>query len=519
MMNAEILDVVKRKGLLLEKEIYDILNSFQDTTLALKFLEQIEQISGKRMITRSVLKGNVDYVQNFVDNLESEKKNDAEKVFFRLGISLEITGSVPVAPAEAKKQNFKVFYSETLPDKKLEVKDFVGHFRSRYQQLQRILMARRELQNGLVSINKISSERSVLSIIGIVTEKNVTKNKNLILTVEDLTGMIKVLVKYDRKELFTKAEELLIDDVVGIKASGSRDILFAQDIVFPDSILENNVRFEEDYSIGFISDLHCGNLKHLKKSFQKFLDWLNTNDKNALKIKYLFFVGDNVDGAGIYPGQEADLELNNMVDQYKLLASYIKQVPKRITMFMCPGQHDACRVAEPQPLISKKYASELYEIENLILVTNPTLVKLIENEKEFKVLMYHGASVHTFINGIKELRDAKAHSCPAKVIRHMLKRRHLAPPHSQVVYIPNINSDPLVIPEIPNVLCTGEVHRLDIENYNGTLGITGSCWQSQTSFEEKVGNIPDPCKVPVLNLKSKELKIFYFGDEEEVGSK
>jgi DNA polymerase II small subunit/DNA polymerase delta subunit B len=34
-----------------------------------------------------------------------------------------------------------------------------------------------------------------------------------------------------------------------------------------------------------------------------------------------------------------------------------------------PGQHDAVRVAEPQPLISKKYAPELYEIENLVLVT------------------------------------------------------------------------------------------------------------------------------------------------------
>ena len=88
--------------------------------------------------------------------------------------------------------------------------------------------------------------------------------------------------------------------------------------------------------------------------------------------------------------------------------------------------------------------------------------------------------------------------------------------HSSVVYIPSSERDPLVISEIPDVLCTGEVHRLDIENYNGILIITGSCWQGQTPFEERVGNIPDPAKVPVLNLKTRELKILDFGDESEV---
>ena len=130
--------------------------------------------------------------------------------------------------------------------------------------------------------------------------------------------------------------------------------------------------------------------------------------------------------------------------------------------------------------------------------------------------MYHGASIQSFINEIKELRVMKAHKTPAKAVRHMLKRRHLAPSHADVVYIPNADKDPMVIGEVPDVLCTGEVHRLDIENYNGTLIITGSCWQAQAPFEEKIGNIPDPCKVPVLNLKSRELKIFDFTDEEEM---
>jgi DNA polymerase II small subunit len=82
-----------------------------------------------------------------------------------------------------------------------------------------------------------------------------------------------------------------------------------------------------------------------------------------------------------------------------------------------------------------------------------------------------------------------------------------------------MEKDPLVIEEVPDVLCTGEVHRLDIENYNGTLIITGSCWQSQTDFEEKVGNIPDPSKVPLLNLKTRELKVLDFSEGEEEAQK
>ena len=42
-----------------------------------------------------------------------------------------------------------------------------------------------------------------------------------------------------------------------------------------------------------------------------------------------------------------------------------------------------------------------------------------------------------------------------------------------------------------------------------------SCWQTQTAFEEKVGNQPDYCKVPVLNLKTKEIKILDFEDEND----
>jgi DNA polymerase II small subunit len=513
-MNPEVMKTIRERGLLLEKEIYDLVNSLESVDVARSLLMNLERISGQKIITKTTLSKNVEFVHNFF--LGKGDTTTAQRIFIKLGLSVEVTKH---REEDIKKpldtHNFKIFYSETKPDKKLEVGDFVGHFRARYQQLQKILMQRPDLQN-LVSINKISGNRQQIDIIGAVIEKRHTKNKNLMVKFEDSTGIINILFRADKVDLTVKANELQLDDIVAVKCTGSSEMLFANEIYYPDAYIQEKIKFNEDYNIAFISDVHCGSDRHLEKSFERFLEWINSDNEDARKIKYLFIVGDNIDGVGVFPGQERVLKLKSMKKQYEMLASYLERIPKRVIMFMCPGQHDASRVAEPQPIIDRKYSEPLYNIENLILVTNPTMVKLIEENKEFKVLMYHGASIHNFISEIPELREMKAHKCPAKAVKHMLKRRHLAPTHSDAIYIPNADKDPMVIQEVPDVLCTGEVHRLDIENYNGVLIITGSCWQAQTPFEEKVGNIPDPAKVPVLNLKTRELKVYDFGIEEEI---
>ncbi|MBS3091482.1 metallophosphoesterase [Candidatus Pacearchaeota archaeon] len=520
-MNPEILKIIREEGLLLEKEIFDILDNFPDVNLARDFLLNIEKISGQKIITKSLLNKNFEYVKAIISKFPGENKELVEKVFVKLGFMIEIKKeSLIIDKKEEEKKilnapNYQIFYSTVKNDKKIKVEDFVGNFRSRYHQLQRILMQRQELQN-LVAINKIGNERKSYSIIGIVKEKRKSKNNNFIIKMEDLTGEIAVLVKVDKFGVFEKADELLLDEVIGIRASGDREMLFVHDIIFPDAFIYEKVKFNEDIAIGFLSDIHAGGMKHLQKSFENFLEWINSEDEYAKKIKYLFIAGDNVDGVGVFPGQEHLLKLKSLKEQYRLLAFYLKKIPKQITIFMCPGQHDAVRLAEPQPVIGRKYGEALYDIENLVLVSNPAMIKILEGNKEFKIMMYHGDSIHSFIHGIKELRETKAHKTPARAVKHMLKRRHLFPIHGEAVYIPDINKDNLVISEIPDLFCTGEVHKVDVENYNNILIITGSCWQGMTSHEEKVGNIPDPCKVPIFNLKTRELKILDFGVEEEL---
>src|SRR3989344_4298850 len=210
-MNPEILKLVREKGILLEKEVLEVLDGIGNPIIAQGFLEKLVQISGQRMITKSILTQNIGYVNQVVQALSGAEKGSVENVFIKLGINLEITREKvsniidSSIIKEGKKEeikvenNYQVFYAGTKTEKKLRIEDFIGHFRMRYQQLQRILMQRPDLSN-LYSIGKIGNERSSLSIIGIVVEKRVTKNGNLIITLEDLTGKINVLVKQDKKE-------------------------------------------------------------------------------------------------------------------------------------------------------------------------------------------------------------------------------------------------------------------------------------------------------------------------------
>jgi len=411
----------------------------------------------------------------------------------------------------------KIISSNIIPYKRIEVKDFVTHFKNRYNFFKDILRERKELDN-LISINKIGTNRN-FSIIGIVFGKRITKNKNIIFEVEDLTGKVKVLASQDKDLLLKKAKEVVPDDVIGIKCSGSGDFIYANDIFFPDSYITEKRKSEEEGYALFISDMHVGSKLFLEEKFMRFLSWIRGEDvddstrEKINKIKYIFAVGDNVDGVGIYPGQEPLLKIKDLKEQYKKLAEYLKMIPSHIKIILCPGQHDAVRVPEPQPAIDSEFAKDLSEMKNVYLVSNPAMVEIdcTEKKKGFKVLMYHGASIiRNWIDEVEELRLGHAHLNPSKVGKYMLRHRHLSPTHSSNVYVPNEKEDMLIIKETPDIVLTGDLHKADVDIYNNTLIIACSCWQSTTPFEEKVGNQPDPCKVPMLNLKTRELKILDF---------
>jgi len=521
-MGENILKLFIERGFLLDREMLEFFNELKNEDIAREIIDKIALVAKKKVITKSLISENFDKLRPVLFELEGDKKKLVERFFVNVSISVEVKKEVVVEEKEIKRSPIKIISSPILTSQKLEVKDFVRHFRNRYSFIKGLLQSRSELEN-LTSIDKIKGGNRVISIIGIVNKKTVTKNKNIILEVEDLTDSAKLLINQNREEVFEKAKEILVDDVIGFKCSGNKDFLFVNDLFYPDSYVKERHRSDEEVYALFTSDIHIGSSMFLQNNFEKFIDWLACKDGDREqmelinKIKYLFIVGDNVDGVGIYPGQEKFLAIKDIKEQYKKLAEYFKKIPNHISIIMCPGQHDGVRVAEPQPPVGVDFGEPLQNIPNLYLVSNPSVIDIEgKNGKQgIRVLMYHGASMHPIINEIEELRLVNAHRTPTKAVKHLLLRRHLSPMHGANVYIPNADEDPMLIREVPDIVATGDLHRTDIDKYNGILLIAGSCWQSITPFEEKVGNIPDPCKVPMLNLKTGALKILDFTEEPE----
>jgi len=519
-MNEEKLKYFAKKGFLLNPEIINLFVSINDNDISEKILNNIFLISGNRMITKNIILKNFNQIKNFVHTTYPEKK-EIFNTFFINELTIKKLGLEETKKEADKPKNtypdFKILSSNIISCKKIEVKDFVAHFRNRYVFFKDILKERKEL-NNLISIDKIGNNRD-FSVIAMVSKKRVTKNKNIFLDIEDFTGKTTALINKDKAELFEKAKEIVLDDIIGLRCSGGKEMAFVNEIVFPEAHINEKKKLEEESYALFISDIHLGSTRFLEKNFMRFIDWLNGDcsdeqRKKLEKIKYLFITGDNVDGVGVYPGQEEMLSIKNVKNQYLKLAEYLKKIPKHIKIFLCAGQHDAVRLPEPQPPIDEEFGGEITKIDNLYLVSNPASIEIgcVKNKEGVNVLMYHGASMHGWIDELESLRLEKANHNPSKIIKHILKHRHLSPIHSANVYIPSEKGDALIIKTIPDIIATGDMHRTDVDIYNNILIICGSCWQSITPFEEKVGNIPDPCKVPMLNLKTREMKILDFSE-------
>lgn len=540
-------DVVKcclKRGFLLEAELANLLKEIYkiDKDLSIYLLDILHNIKKDKFLTKNLFSEHLSKILIILENytlknkdretalttcLEIIKKrfsatgcvHTPEEDVMKLSIAKEAEKKNSIGPLlrDKKEGAVQVIESYNLPTRKILVGDFVKHFRNRFLVFKNFLQERANLRN-LISINKISGQKQNVSIIGIVFNKRWTKNKNLLLEVEDLTGRINLLVNASKEDILKKAKGILLDEVVGFRCTGTHEILFVNDIVFPETKNLNIKNSPNEVYAAFISDVHTGSKRFLEKNFRKFVKWLNAeigSEKQkeiASKVKYLFVVGDTVDGVGVTPGQEELLEIFDIKQQYEKLAELLGGLRKNINIILSPGQHDCVRVAEPQPPLDKNIASSLYNLPNIFLVSNPAWVNIAasKNFPGFNVLMYHGASFHSFINDIEELRFSNAHHNPTKIIRYVLQKRHLAPTHSSVLYIPSPKEDPLIIHKIPDIITTGEMHRSEIARYNNILCIQCSCWQTTTLFEEKIGNEPDPCKVPILNLKTSQVSMLDF---------
>jgi DNA polymerase II small subunit len=425
---------------------------------------------------------------------------------------------------EENKINFEnsieiVFTFENNPSK-YKLDDFTKIFRSRYRFLENILRNRPELQS-ILPISRIlqKKEKETVSLIGLVDEIRTTKNGHFIITLEELTGKIKILISKNNKDLFEKAKDLVVDEIIGVNGKLGDNIIFAEKVVWPDLPSNREMKTSNtEEAAAFLSDLHFGSKQFLHKEFNRFLNWIKGDTGNeaqrslAKKVKYVFIAGDLVEGIGIYPSQREELEIDDIRVQYSEFTKLLKQIPVEKKIIICPGNHDVVHIAEPQEVFYQDYAQDLMEMPNVIVVSNPGMVN-IGKTKEFSgfdVLMYHGYSFDYYVSNVESIRNNGGYHRADLIMKFLLQRRHLAPSFKSTPYYPGFDEDPLLIKKIPDFFLTGHIHYSKVANYKGVTMICGSCWQDKTDFQEKLGHDPEPGRVPVVNLKTRDVKILKF---------
>ncbi len=417
-------------------------------------------------------------------------------------------------------KDVKIIKSYKEVGRKRKVDDFIAYFNTRYQRLKEILQKKQELQEA-ISIKRVldKTEKENITIIGMVYEKNLTKNNNIMLTLEDPTGRINVVVNNRKSDLFRIAQDCVCDEVIGLVGACGSNVIFANSIVLPEIPPTKELKKgpNDCYAV-FTGDQHVGADQFLREKFDNFIAWLNCEvgseeqKEIAKKTKYLFLVGDLVDGVGIHPAQFDQLEIKDVKEQYSKLAEELQKIPGSIEIVVCPGNHDALRLMEPQPSLNYDYAGKLQEMPNVHMVSNPAVVNIdsTENFDGFDILLYHGASFHYYAENVASISSEGGATRADLIMKFLLQKRHLAPEHTSVTYSPRAEEDPLLIESVPDFFITGHIHRSTISTYRNITLVNCSCWIGMTDFQEKVGLVPEPGRAVAVNLRTRETKVIKF---------
>ena len=243
-------------------------------------------------------------------------------------------------------------------------------------------------------------------------------------TLDDDTGSVSILaLSPDARKA---ASEIALDQCVIADVEAVQGRLMLKNVIQPDIPLRVASTSKKTVYAVFLSDLHIGSNKFLEGAFQRFLDWIagrgrisEEDEEIVRRLKYVVIGGDVVDGVGVFPNQEYELTERDVYKQYEMVAQKLKLVPKNLQMFVIPGNHDATRQALPQPMIPKKYATSLYEAENLTMLGDPCFFKL----NGVSILAYHGRSLDDVLATTPGLSYQK----PEDAMKVLLRARHLAP--------------------------------------------------------------------------------------------
>ena len=382
-----------------------------------------------------------------------------------------------------------------------EYDDFVDVFRDRFERLSNQLRGR--VNHRPTDTLEAMGGNSDAAIVGMVNDIRSTASGHWLIELEDTSGTFPCLVMKDR-EFADLVDELLLDEVIAVEGTLADDggILFVDSLYFPDvpRTFEPSTA-DRHVQAALISDVHVGSQEFMEDAWNRFANWLHT--EAAESVEYLLIAGDMVEGVGIYPDQDDELDIVDIYDQYEAFAEHLKSIPGDIEIIMIPGNHDAVRLAEPQPGFDEELRN-IMSAHDARITSNPSTVTV----EGVSVLMYHGVSLDEII---AEFPDEKAtYEEPEKPMYHLLKKRHVAPQYGGHMRLAPEEKDYLVIDEVPDIFHTGHVHKLGYGKYRNVLAINSGCWQAQTDFQKSVNIDPDSGYAPIVDLDTLDTTIRKF---------
>lgn len=384
-----------------------------------------------------------------------------------------------------------------------KITDFAKLFRDRYERIAELLKRRQELRN-VVPLKRLKKMSGELSAIGIVSEIRKGKNGGTVVEIEDESNRAILYIPQD----MNVSPPLVEDEVVGVTGKmGGKGLIVAQNVVRPDISFHRERKYADSEGfVACVSDIHIGSKTFLRDEWKEFIKWLNGEIGNARqkevakKVKCIVIPGDIVDGIGIYPHQEEDLEIENFYEQYMSLAEEMEGIPEHIKIIFQPGNHDAVRAPLPQPALDKE-VQDIFSHLNALFVGNPCCLRIDGVE----ILLYHGQSIQDFATHAHMDQNK-----PTEIMKCMLQMRHMAPVYGDNTPLAPEIHDYLMIDRVPDVFVTGHMHTTAVERYRGVLLISASAWQSQTEYQKMMNFSPDPAKVPLVNLKNCQATVMDF---------
>jgi len=301
-------------------------------------------------------------------------------------------------------------------------------------------------------------------VVGLVVSKKVSSDYTS-LTLEDDSGYLRLMCMDDA---IRKVEEVLIDEFVLVEVESLPRGYYAKNIYHPD--LPEKAKRTSDKKIFavFVSDLHVGSADFDEVAFLKMISWLN-GDFGELeivsRIGYLILNGDLVENPLARDGHLNEMGVGYY---YDMLAGYLSKIRRPVKIFIVPGEVDATRMALPQPAIIRRYARKLYEMKDVLMLGNPSMISL----SGVTVLLYHGQGLDDVFRQLQSTSSSR----PCTGIRALLRARHMAPTYGGLTLLAPEREDFLIVDPVPDIVHCGHVGVPDEDVYRGTLLLSTPSW-------------------------------------------